>query len=78
MNIDGNAYTSLSLIGSLLVLIGLLTLGALLASILAIYLSAKAIENKIQTKTSFRERIENEEQERNLKGQNKTSEVDEE
>jgi hypothetical protein len=59
---DGGASTSISLIGSLLILIGLLTLGALLASILAISLSTKTLlARRAQEHESFREKIEREE-----------------
>jgi hypothetical protein len=58
---DGTSYTTISLVGSLIILIGLLTLGALLVSILAISLSARTIAKSHQKQITLREKIEAEE-----------------
>ena len=67
---DGSAYSALSLIGYLLILIGILTLGALLVGILAISLSARTLAKSRPTQDSFRERIEADERNENVKKEN--------
>ena len=56
--IDGDSYTSIGLIGSLMVIIGLLTLGVLLVSIFAITFSARTIIKPKESHTSFREKLQ--------------------
>ena len=58
---DGTFSTAVSIIGYLLILIGILTLGVLLAIIFAITLSAKTIANTDSSRASFREKLETEE-----------------
>ncbi|MHA2095640.1 MAG: hypothetical protein ACW98F_13550 [Candidatus Hodarchaeales archaeon] len=55
---DGSAYSSLSMVGYLIILIGILTLGALLVGILAISLSARTLAKSHPIQESFREKID--------------------
>jgi hypothetical protein len=73
---DGPSSTSISLVASLIILIGLLTLGALLASILAISLSARTLARRTHTQASFREKIEAEEPKMLVKKENGCLEED--
>ncbi|MHA1944614.1 MAG: hypothetical protein ACXAC6_11000 [Candidatus Hodarchaeales archaeon] len=56
--LDGTSYTSIGLIGSLSIIIGILTLGVLLVGIFTVWFSARTLTKTARSQTSFREKIE--------------------
>ena len=62
MFVAGLSNPSIGLLGSGLVLVGLLTFGALLSSILGMEFATRMLAKKEYPETSFREKIESNEQ----------------
>ena len=56
--LDGTSYTSIGLIGSLAIIIGILTLGVLLVGIFTVWFSARTLTKTTRSQTSFREKVE--------------------
>jgi hypothetical protein len=56
--LDESSYTGLGLIGSLMTIIGILTLGVLLGIIFAISFSTRALSRTTNSQPSFREKLE--------------------
>ncbi|UCG03882.1 MAG: hypothetical protein JSW11_07830 [Candidatus Heimdallarchaeota archaeon] len=54
----GSVNKAIGLVGGLITLIGVLTLGALFSMMLGIELGSRALEKQVQDNPSFRERIE--------------------